>query len=172
MPLTEEERNRRFQEKYGVIDLHTAYVSLSHSSPQYIDPYSVKVTGEAVLNIEEYNQPFEANFSVGLNGTFLSLIKQIYFNVEYKDFSNTLTYNQIDQQCIVSRDEIKAPVDADGILQLNGEIPELIAPTRGFFTVSFIFEIDDPELDEDNPTYIGYNICRVPVQVPPSDKNG
>lgn len=171
MSLNEEERNRRFQEKYGVLDLHTSYVSLSQSPSEKIDDYSTKFTGDAVLNIREYNEPFEANFSVGLNGTFISQIKQIYFNIEYQNFNGTIKFNQIDQQRIVSRDDIITPAGSEGILQLDGEIPELIAPTRGYFTVSFIFEIDDPELDENHPTLIGYNICRVPVQVPPGKQN-
>lgn len=172
MLLSGEERNRRFQEKYGVLDLHTSYVSMSRSPFEKVDAYSIKFVGDSVLNIPEYNQTFDAYFSVGLNGTFLSKVKQIFFNIEYQNFNGKIKYNQIDHQQIASRNDIITPVDSEGVLQLEGEIPELIAPTRGYFTISFIFEIDDPELDETNPTLIGYNVCRVPVQVPPGEKDG
>lgn len=172
MLLNEEERNIRFQEKYGVLDLYTSYVSLSQHPSEAIDKYSARVVAEAALNIAEYNQPFEANFLVGLNGKFLSQIKQIYFNIEYQNFNGKIKFNQIDHEKIVSRDEITAPIDSEGIFQINCEIPELIAPARGFFTVSFIFEVDDPEFDETYPTLIGYNVCRVPVQVSPGEKDG
>jgi len=172
MNLSEEQRRELFQEKYGIIDLHTSYVTLSQHPVERIDEYNTKFVGEAVLNIQEYDQPFEVNFSVGLNGRFLSQIKQIFFNIKFQSFNGNIEYDQVEQQLIVSRDQIIDPVDSEGVLQLNGEIPEMVAPTRGYFTVNFIFEVDDDELDDKNPTLIGYSVCRVPVQVASGKKNG
>lgn len=166
MPLiNEKERTLRFQEKYDNLDLHTSYVSLSQSSPEQIDDHSARVINNSVLNIKEYNQFFEAYFTVSLNGSFLSEIQQVYLNVEYQSFNGKVTYDQIDQHQILSREDLASPTVFTGYWNLSGLIPKLVAPTRGFFTLSLTFEVDDPELDEEHPTLIGYKLSRIPVQV-------
>ncbi|MFY7868974.1 MAG: hypothetical protein ACOVQN_05685 [Exiguobacterium sp.] len=166
MPLiNEEERIRRFRKKYDHIDLHTSYVSLSQSSPEHIDDHSARVINNSVLNIKEYNQFFEAHFIVSLNGSFLSQIQQVYLNVEYQSFNGNVTYDQIEQHLILSREELASPTVSKGYWNLSGSIPQLIAPSRGYFTTSLTFEVNDPELDEEHPTLIGYKLSRIPVQV-------